>query len=166
MQKEIDLLLTRSIVEGNLYDVSSLNCIYLYSIFSNYCEVEVLDFKDYRHDLDRWEAVFKTSYTFSERDLTVMFPTSSKLGVSVNLVLSNKDRKIPARFLTKKELLRESLFIKGNGYPTEKSERYWIRNKLGLVACSYGMTAGVMLAFIPQMSVIDLLNLKTSYIYS
>lgn len=164
MIKEIDILLSRSIVDSNIYDVASLNCIYIYTIFTNYCEVEIKDFKDYKFDVDRWESNFKTSYKSNDLDLPTMFPTSANLDLSLNFVLSNKTKEFPVRFVSKRELLKEGLYIKAYDKPYEKVEKYWVKTNLGLVSCSYLLTAGIMLAFIPRLSVIDLLKLKSTYL--
>lgn len=164
MKNEIDILLTRSIIDSDIYDVPSLNCIYAYSVFFNYCEVEAKNFKDYKFDVDKWEPSFKTSYRSSELDLVSIFPTSASLGISLNLVLANKNKEFPIRFISKRELLKEGLYIKAYNKPPSKVNKYWVKTKLGLISCSYLLTAGIILVFIPQLSVIDLLKLKSNYL--
>lgn len=160
MPKALELLILRSLVESNIYDLSILSSIYYYSLFNNYCEIEVRDLSDYNYNIDSWTPRLITSYVSDNLSSTNNYPTSLNLEISSLM----KEQIFSPRVNSKRSLIQESLAIFTlNEVPYGDNQQYWKNTKYGKISGCHTLSGGVELIFVPKMSVIELINIKTDY---
>lgn len=157
MNQYIDKIVRYAFTESQIYGESPLTSIYYLSLFDRYCEVEVRSLLQFKKsiDLDNWIPELTFNYSRDELD------KSSKESLSYQFIAFNRDNsnkeQIKPRFLRKRDLLYESIILSNNRLPPHISQ-YWIETEYGKVTCSYNLTAGVDLAIVPTLTILDLLK--------
>lgn len=156
MDKYIYKIVRYAFIETQIYGYSPLTCIYYLSLFDKYCEVEVRSLSELVKsvDLDNWIPDLVLNYSKSSIDKNIECSLSYEF---VSLNSGNNGIHIKPRFLRKKDLLYESIILSNKKLP-DNICNYWVKKDYGRIACSYNLSAGVDLALVPELTMIELLK--------
>lgn len=154
----LNTLIQRSLIETNIYKLNPISCCYYFTISSNYCEVEVIDFSN---KINFFESDLKLSLTLDNIDLTEL---NMKLGDDQYEPHRNKLYHLtPNR---KTAILSEAYFFYKSDLPNwgmstirRLEKNTWINVKYGKVKKVKVNTNTLEFAYLPTLTFIDLLNL-------